>query len=63
MTNFLAKLAGCDLIAQEAKYHRKCLVSLYNRWQSQLNTCSGRNKQSTCEGLALAHVVQFIEET
>jgi len=28
----LSKLAGCDSIAQEAKYHRKCLVALYNHW-------------------------------
>ena len=27
----LAKLSGGDLIAREAKYHMKCLVSLYNK--------------------------------
>ncbi|CAG2225133.1 unnamed protein product [Mytilus edulis] len=30
-TLLLAKLSAGDLIAQEAKYHSKCLVSLYNR--------------------------------
>ena len=61
--HLLAKLAGCDLIAQEAKYHRKCLVALYNRWRSKTNSRDGQNKQTVCEGLALAHVVRFMEET
>ena len=30
-TILLAKLAAGDMIALEAKYHRKCLVNLYNR--------------------------------
>ena len=33
----LAQLSAGDLIAQEAKYHSKCLVSLYNR-ASRLDT-------------------------
>jgi len=48
------------LIAQEAKYHRTCLVALYNRWHSKINA---RDGQTVCEGLALAHVVRFMEET
>jgi len=61
--HLLAKLAGCDLIAQEAKYYRTCLVALYNQWRSKINASDGQNKQTVCEGLALAHVVRFMEET
>ena len=29
--NLLAKLANTDMVAQRSKYHKKCLVTLYNR--------------------------------
>ena len=37
--------------------------TVYNRWCSKINTRDGHSKQTVCEGLALAHVVRFIEET
>ena len=33
-THLLARIDGGDLIAKEAKYHLKCLVSLRNRYRS-----------------------------
>ena len=30
-TQLLAKLSEGDMIATEAKYHRKCLIKLYHR--------------------------------
>ena len=38
-TALLAKLSAGDMIAQEAKYHTQCLVSLYNKakWQHRIN--------------------------
>ena len=64
-TRLLAKLSGAenDLIASEAKYHLKCLVSLYNRQRAMKNEQNGRFKNTVCEGIALAHVVRFIVDT
>jgi len=59
----LVKLASGDLISQEAKYHSKCLVSLYNRCCFAVNARLGKNKNTVCEGLALADIIRFIEET
>lgn len=33
--NLLAKLSDGDMIATEAQYHSRCLVSLYNRAERQ----------------------------
>ena len=38
-------------------------MALYNQWRSKINASDGQNKQTVCEGLALAHVVRFMEET
>lgn len=49
-----------DLVAQEAKYHSKCLTRLYNRCRQYLAENSDAGIQM-CESIAFAHVVQFIE--
>jgi len=59
----LVNLASGDLMPQEAKYHTKCLVSLYNRCRLAVNKRQGKNKKTVCEGLALADIIWFIEET
>ena len=59
-----AKLNAGDLIAQDAKYHRTCLVNLYNRVRNVKGQSSNRpNDEQTVEGLAFAQLVVFIEET
>ncbi|KAG0696016.1 hypothetical protein GWK47_026669 [Chionoecetes opilio] len=60
--SLLAKLNAGDLIAQEARYHLPCLLSLYNRaretktyeefWCGQNESC-----------LAFAKLVSYIEDT
>lgn len=55
--------SACDLMSQETKYHSKCLVSLYNRCRLAVNARQGKNKNTVCEGLALADIIRFIEET
>lgn len=56
----LAKLSAGDLIAQEAKYHTQCLVSLYNRARDKKPQES--NVDDVNHGIALAGLVSYIEE-
>ena len=50
----LAKLSAEDLVAQEAKYHAKCLTALYNKAQSS---------KIVEHGIALAELVSYIHES
>lgn len=62
-TVLLAKLSAGDLISQEAVYHTRCLVSLYNRARG-LKTDSNQDKVTErLQGIALAELVGYIEET
>ena len=60
----LARIAGGDLMAIEAKYHRNCLVNLHNRWRS-----SQRSKKSSTnidgkmdESRAFIELVEYIDQ-
>ncbi|CAG2196950.1 unnamed protein product [Mytilus edulis] len=54
-----------DLIAQEAKYHSKCLVSLYNRAPriEMKNDNVESKKESQIHGIAFSELVSYINET
>ena len=57
-----AKLNGGDLIAQEAKYHPKCLVGIYNKTRyAQANNVS--NEYQTKCGVALAELITYMQES
>ena len=58
----LAKLSAGDLISQEAVYHSKCLVALYNRARNDEGDAENRDKM-VFQGIALARLVEYIEET
>ena len=61
--DLIRKLAGGDLIAQEAKYHVKCLVKLYNRKRAHED--SSKNDHDSLrvnEGIALAELLAYIED-
>ena len=65
----LAILSAGELIAQEAKYHARCLASLYNRArqtkESHANEHVGEERDSNSsinEGIALAELVSYIED-
>eukprot|EP00058_Branchiostoma_floridae_P011619 XP_002597107.1 hypothetical protein BRAFLDRAFT_76362 [Branchiostoma floridae] len=60
--DLLAKLSGGDLIALEAKYHARCLVSLYNRASRMVHQKAGGSNEETCKGIALAELLTYIEE-
>ena len=59
----LKKLSGGDLIAQEAKYHKKCLLNLYNRCRPSQVRDSNNESEDTCHGTALAELVVYIQES
>jgi hypothetical protein len=57
----LAKLSGPDLVAQEAEYHLKCLVSLYNKARDT-KTTEEPDQDDVNHGIALAELVSYIDE-
>jgi len=61
--DLLAKLSAGDLVAQEAKYHRNCLLNLYNRAR-KIREMAGKcaDDEHSIAGLAFAELVVFIEE-
>ena len=64
-TALLAKLSAGDLVAQEAKYHSKCLVSVYNRARDEeaRNISVSSRPEKMCHAIALADIVSYIEDT
>ncbi|KAJ8372691.1 hypothetical protein AAFF_G00280200 [Aldrovandia affinis] len=57
----LAKLsAGGDLIAQDAQYHVKCLVSLYNKARATKTTVDEQDDIN--HGIALGELVSYIDD-
>ena len=64
-TSLLVKLATLDMHALDAQYHRKCLISLYNRIRKHCRdeaSFSGDNSMSV-EAVALAELVSYMEES
>ena len=60
--SLLAKLSTGDLIALEAKYHVKCLVSLYNRVRQTRGSDEQKDSCTINQGIALAELVTYIED-
>lgn len=63
-TDLLAKLSAGDMMAIKAKYHVKCLQSLYNEGRS-LDTgtsASESNPEQSLHGIAFAALVSYLEE-
>ena len=58
----IAKLSAGDLISQEAVYHAKCLVLLYNKAE-RLNQNPASSDEKVIQGMALAQLVAYLEET
>ena len=56
-----AKLSAGDLISQEAVYHSKCLVALYNKAQRSCDNSENRSEK-VFQGIALAQLVAYIED-
>ena len=58
----LAKLNSGDLVALEAKYHIRCLASLYNRARQSEESDEQRVSSTLIEGIVLAELVAYIED-
>jgi hypothetical protein len=61
-TDLIARLSAGNMVALEAKYHAKCLVSLYNRARKHQSRMPDTNKEKVLSGIAFAEVVMYIEE-
>ena len=62
--DLLAKLSSGDMIAIEAKYHARCLVSLYNDVRKpEIKSNSEEEKSmSSLHGIAFASLVSYLED-
>ena len=62
--SLLAKLSAGDMVAQEAKYHPKCLAGLYNRVRGleRMEKSAMRDKDMS-HSIALAELVSYIEKS
>ena len=62
-TELLSRLSTGDMIALKAKYHNKCLASLYNRARRHKDEEKrGSDKETVISGIAFAEIVMYIEE-
>lgn len=60
----LAKLSPGDLVAQDAKYHARCLVKLYNDANRAIKEENQKeNTDGVLHGIALAELLSYIEES
>ena len=60
-TALLAKLSPGDMVALEAKYHRNCLVKLYNRARAADTTGADDDPDANLHGIAFAELVAYME--
>ncbi|CAC5367122.1 unnamed protein product [Mytilus coruscus] len=60
-TVLLAKLSVGDLISQEAKYHAKCLLKLYNKASRQTPKTKKESQESVIHGIVLAELIEYID--
>lgn len=58
----LAKLSSGDRVAQDAEYHIKCLLTLYNRARASKSCSSDRDVDAINHSIAFAELVSYMEE-
>ncbi len=61
-TALLAKLVPGDMISLEAKYHHRCLTSLYNRARTSKIAATKKDSDDNLHGIAFAELTTFMEE-
>ncbi len=63
-TLLLEKLSSGDMIAMDAVYHKHCLTALFTRHRSstQEKVSSVADDKLTCEAIAFAELISYIEE-
>lgn len=62
-SKLLGKLSAGDMMAFDAMYHSKCLTMLYRKAAYVKNPPPGESQDSICQGLALAELILFIEDS
>ncbi len=60
--SLLAKLSAGDMIALEAKYHPRCLVTLYNKTAALQTEERHSRSDRLNHGIALAELLAYIDE-
>ena len=58
----LAKLSAGDMVAQDARYHARCLARLYNKDTALQDKMQSDTSYNISHGIAFAELVTFIEE-
>ena len=63
-TILLAELSSGDMVAKYAVYHKHCLAGLFTWYRSSIhqNESSVFDDKLSCEAMALAELVSYIEE-
>ena len=62
-TELLTKLNTADMVALEANYHTRCLVSLYKCAQkTKVEGYRDTDKKEALSGIAFAELVRYIED-
>ena len=59
----LAKLSSGDMMAIDAKYHSKCLVSLYNQTRQFKSEPLKDSAFRSTEGIAFAELIAYIDDS
>lgn len=61
-TELLGRLSAGDMIAQDAKYHKKCLSAVHNRVRkTQSERPKYKDKEWEASGIVFAELVLYIE--
>ena len=62
-TELLGRLSAGDIVAQEAKYHKKCLWVLHNRViKAESEISKYKAKERHASGIVFAELVLYVEE-
>ena len=62
-SKLISKLSEGDMVATEAKYHRQCLLKLYNNYRNfNKDKYTNKYEEEFVVGLAMSEVIYFIEE-
>ena len=61
-TSLLRKLSEGDMVALDAKYHKKCHAALFNRYRQSRKQSSGEEYETIKHSIALAQLVSFIKD-
>lgn len=66
-SQLIAKLAGGDMVAIEAKYHSKCMLAYKRKYTAYVKSCNkietSTNDDSAAEARTFAELISFMESS